>query len=232
MKKIIYVCLMFLILTGCSFEKLKQEDVLEPQTSEKEEVVEEEEVEEEKYVDSNPLKIALYQKGNGFYQKQTIFKSKLGSFKDIGLFSIILDDKDKVEGSSVKSLYNTYQQNYDNLAKYKIGYQISFTLDDGTNFKETVLKPLGVYKYSFSDYLYIWLYDDINNSGSYSHLEPEDFKDNTVMSSIKLMSTSLSKKINSQISVMVFTYDTEDDFDLDGYYRGNSKYEMFIEREA
>ena len=230
MKKILICLVIFIMISGCSFKKEEKKETPHEIQEEIPVVDSNKPSEIEKYTDSNPLKIALYQKGNGIYKKQEIFKSKLESFKDIGLFSVIFDDKDQVTGSSINSLYHAYSNNYEDISKYKIGYQISFTLEDGKEFKETILKPLNVFKYPFSDYLYIWLYDDINNTGSYSHLEENEYNDKTVMSSIKLMSTSLSKKINSDISVMVFSYDTDDDFDEDGYYRGVSKYEMLIQR--
>ncbi len=76
----------------------------------------------------------------------------------------------------------------------------------------------------------IWFYDDINNSGFYSHIEEDEYNENTVMSSIKLMSAKKSGEINSPIELTVFTYD-EDDFSESGNYIGVSKYKISIVKE-
>ncbi len=222
-----------IIVTGCSFKnqdvnsenKIKDKDISENKVEDKVD-----NLEKDDYQDDNPVKISLYHKENK-YIRQDVFKSNLAEFKDIGLFSIILSDEKEIDISSVKNLYNKYKMNYDDFSKYKIGYNIRFTLSDGRILNETILKPKVFSDFSFNPYLYVWLYDDINNSGYYSHLEPSDYNDNTVMSSIKLMATSFSKEIVSNIALTVFTYDTLDDFDSNFNYRGNSSHTMFILRE-
>ncbi len=226
MKRIVLV-LLILLITGCSLN-------LESNPKEEDKIVEEkdEEKEEDKkeieYQDENPLKVSFYQENNSTYKKIDLFKSKLESYKDIGVFSMIMDDKDEIKGN-FKDIYNNIKNNYDDFSKYKIGYNISFVTIDGKEFNETILKPIDLFEYSFSGYLYIWLYDDINTSGWHSHLEAKDYNDNTVMSSIKLMSTDLSRKVVDGFKVTVFTYDTLDDFDSNGNYRGNSKSTLKVE---
>ena len=75
----------------------------------------------------------------------------------------------------------------------------------------------------------IYIYDDINTNGWHSHIEENEYTDNTVMSSIKLMWAPSYYEINSPIELSVFTYD-DDDFSEEGYYRGISSYKMTIER--
>ena len=74
-----------------------------------------------------------------------------------------------------------------------------------------------------------YLYDDYNNFGKgfYSHIEKEQFNENTLMTSIKIQSSYSVDQINSKISLTVFTYDSEDDFE-NNEYRGNSSYTMDI----
>ena len=225
MKRIVLI-LVFLVITGCSFN-LESNPKEEDKVIEEKDEVSEEVPKEVEYQDENPLKISFYQGNNGYYKKINVFDSKLEDYKDIGVFSVILDDKDEVTGN-FKDLYNNVKNSYDDFSKYKIGYNISFTLEDGKEFNETILKPIDLFDYSFCDYLYIWLYDDINTSGWHSHIEEKDFNDNTVMSSIKLMSTSSSKKAIDGFKITVFTYDTPDDFDSNGNYRGNSKSTLVI----
>ena len=79
--------------------------------------------------------------------------------------------------------------------------------------------------------MYIYLYDDINQTPGtfYSHLEPEDMKDNTIISSIKLFLAQEGSKISSPITLTVFTYDGDEDFTEEKKYRGISSYTINIE---
>ena len=74
-----------------------------------------------------------------------------------------------------------------------------------------------------------FVYDDINTTGWHSHIEENDYNDNTVMSSIKLMATEEGSNKIENVLVTVFTYDN-DDFDLNGNYRGISKSTLTIKR--
>lgn len=229
MKKIVLVLFIIIFFTGCNKELDSKED---NNLSDKIEIKEEkEEVEEkEEYIDYNPIKIGLYQGNNGKYKRQDVFNTNLEPIKDIGVFSIILDNKEEVTGKNYKSIYKELSSTYENFSNYKIGYNISCTLKDGKEFNETILKPLKFSDFSFYEYLYIWFYDDINNSGYYSHIEMDDYNESTVMSSIKLMSSHKCEEIEGPISLTVFTYDL-DDFDELGNYRGISKFTMLINRE-
>ena len=228
MKKIIILFIFLLLLTGCN--KLVKEDNQKEINNDQNNNQINSDLEENIYQDTNPIKIALYEGTNGSYSRVDTFYSKMEALKDIGLFSIILSQDKKVTGNNIKGLYKDYSSQYENFSNYKIGYHIAFSLKDGTMLSETILKPLTFSKFSFSDYLYVWLYDDINNSGFYSHIEEDEYNENTVMSSIKLMSTKKSEEINSPIELTVFTYD-EDDFSESGNYIGVSKYKISIGKE-
>jgi len=229
MKKIFYLVLCLLILTGCS-NKLK-DDVIDDNDSKAAEEVDipEEIEEEEKYIDTNPIKISLYKEENGVYKKQYVYESKVVSLQEIGIFSIILSNEDEVALSSIKSLYNSKKNEYSNFDNYKIGFNVKFTLNDGTLVNENILRPLLYANYGFCHYLYAWIYDDVNTSGRHSHIEEDEFNDETVMSSIKLMWGKTADQIASDVELSVFTYD-EDDFDENGNYRGVSKFTTIIER--
>lgn len=100
----------------------------------------------------------------------------------------------------------------------KIGFYISFQLDDGTEISQTVLKPSDAAW--FYDYLEIYLYDDIHQTGWYSHLEDSDIQENTVISSIKLTSGSKISHVGT-IFLTAFIYNSTDNFDETGMYIGN-----------
>ena len=78
--------------------------------------------------------------------------------------------------------------------------------------------------YYFDPYLYVYLYDDINQQDGawYSHVEESQVNENTIFSSIKLY--QVTDNFSSPIKLTVFTYKSDDDFDTNGNYRGNSSY--------
>lgn len=118
-----------------------------------------------------------------------------------------------------------YYDKYEDINKYKIGYNIGYTLKDGTSNNSTFLEP-DIFRYS--KYFYIYFYDDVNApNGFYSHLE--NVNDNTLMTSVKLYAVDEIDEVES-ITLTAFTYD-EDDFDKENNYRGNSKYTINIKRK-
>ena len=183
----------------------------------------------EEYIDNNPTKIAFYKGNKGIYKRADIFESTPASMKEIGVFSIILSDEEEVYGSSIKSLFKEKIESHPEYQNYKIGFNLKFTLNDGRVINQNVLKPIYYENYGFAPYLYAWIYDDVNANGWHSHIEEEEFNDNTIMSSIKLMWGLKFDEINSDIELTVFTYDL-DDFDESLNYRGISKFTTIIKR--
>ena len=230
MKKVIYLSLILLLLSGCNNKLENKNEIIDNKEPEVMEPEKEEEPYEEPYIDTNPIKIAFYKKNNGVYKRIDKIESKVREMEVIDTFGIILSNDEEVIGSSMKSLYNSIKEGIPEFDNYKIGYNSKFTLKDGTVINENILKPLLYANYGFSHYLYAWLYDDINTTGWHSHIEEEEYTDNTVMSSIKLMWGKTSGDIDSDIELTVFTYDS-DDFDELGNYRGNSKFTTVIERK-
>ena len=226
MKKIMYLVLILIFIVGCNKKEVYiNQDIKETKIEEKQE---QDDI-EEKYVDDNPVKIAFYHGSNGIYKRIDNFSSKPESMKEIGIFSIVLSDEEEIKGSSIKNLYKEKIENNPEYSNYKIGFNIKFTLENGTTINENILRPLLYANYGFCHYLYAWIYDDVNANGWHSHLEEDEFNDNTIMSSIKLMWGPTSNEINSDIELTVFTYDS-DDFDEFGNYRGISKFTTIIER--
>ena len=84
MKKIIWLFVIMIIITGCKKEE-KQEIIKKESTEE--EIIEEKEI----YVDNNPIKIAFYS-GNGPYKKLTNYSSSYGEYKEIG----VLEDENAI----------------------------------------------------------------------------------------------------------------------------------------
>lgn len=220
MKRILLI--LVIVLVGCTpKEELKEEqNKLENNNDIKEEIIEEE------YIDNNPIKLGLYLYTGGYSNKEKLstYETNFESGKDIGSFEVFFTDEEVINGNSFKSLFNTYYDKYVNIDNYKIGYNIEFTLNDGTVNKFNLLKPN---TYLYKDYFYTYLYDDIHvNEGEfYSHLESID--DNTLITSIKIYAVDKIDEVK-EIKLTAFTYDSDDDFDVDGNYRGISKYSIDI----
>ena len=148
------------------------------------------------------------------------------SGKDIGSFEVFLTDEEIIDGATFKNIWNKYYKNYDNIENHKIGFNIKFVLKDGTHYNANYFEPD---TYKFSEYFYTYLYDDIHQDDGayYSHLE--EINENTLLTSIKIHAVDGIDEVDSFI-LSAFTYDTEDDFDEEGNYRGNSLYVIRIKR--
>ena len=191
------------------------------------------EVVEEKYVDNNPIKLSLYidnDKG-GLTKVTDEYKTKWILKKDIVVFGAIYSEEEELASDYFQNIWKNNASKYENYLDYKIGWQVSFTLKDGTKINRTILKPSDVD--DFYNYLELYLYDSANQPIGvwYSHMLDSEMTDQTVLTSLKLTAGSEYEKINSEISVMVFTYHDDNDFDENKNYRGNSKYFLKIYNE-
>lgn len=221
MKKIVLL-LLIILLSGCSFktENIKNQD----------NKVDDKTVEEEKYVDDNPIKIGLFLSNNNYTNKEKLedtYYTDFTSGKDIGSFEVFLTEDKIIDGTTFKNTWNKYYDMYENIENYKVGFNIKFILKDGSIYESNFLEP-DIFK--FSKYFYVYLYDDINQlDGSfYSHLE--EINDNTILTSIKIYAVDGIDEVENFI-LTAFTYDSKDDFDEEGNYRGNSIYGIRIKRK-
>lgn len=214
MKKIFLLTLTILTLSSCSSNTNNQINIPKINIDES--------IQTDNYVDNNPIKIALYENN----QKITSYKTTLSNFKDIAVFDIYYTNKETTTENNTKSNYLKYYNQYQNINNYKTGFHFSFTAD-GKKIEHLALNPSSIH--AMSPYLYIYLYDDINQKPNsyYSHLEPSDMNDSTIISSIKLFLAQEGTKIESPITMTVFTYDNEEDF-KDNHYRGTSSYTIEI----
>lgn len=181
---------------------------------------------EVKYIDNNPIKVGLYQNDN----LVTHFNTKLANFKDIAIFNVLYTNEPTVEKIGFKNNWYKYYNQYENIDEYKIGFFISFEGKD-EHIEKLVLNSNSIY--DMGPYLYVYLYDDINQEDYswYSHIEPSDENENTIFSSIKLFMCEAGTSITSPIELTVFTYKDENDFDSFNHYRGNSSYTITIDIE-
>lgn len=224
-----FLPLVLLLACGCTNE-IKNETInVVPKNPEP---VVEEEPKEPEYVDENPVKISLYVDSNSGLDKSPLeFKTTWIKKKDITVFGSIFSEDDKFGNDYYQNIWKNAAGKYDDYTKYKTGWQLEFSLADGTNIDQMIFKPSDV-SY-FYDYLEIYLYDSANVPIGvwYSHMLDEEMTDETVLTSMKLTAGSKYEEISSPIKVTVFTYDSDDDFDKDGHYRGNSSYSVLVINE-
>lgn len=221
MKKIkLIILITLLLISGCTKEK---ETIVEDS---KETIVKEEV--KDTYIDDNPIKLGIFLSNNNYHNKEVIEDTYYTNFingTDIDSFEVFLTDEKVIDGNKFKDTWKKYYDKYEDISRYKIGYNIGYTLKDGTSNNSTFLEP-DIFRYS--EYFYIYFYDDVNApNGFYSHLE--DVNDNTLMTSVKLYAVDKIDEVES-ITLTAFTYDN-DDFDKDNNYRGNSKYTINIKRK-
>ncbi|MDD3187294.1 MAG: hypothetical protein PHD02_02335 [Bacilli bacterium] len=222
MKKI-YVFMILLLISGCSF--INNSECV----NKAEEIIEEEPVIEKPiYVDDNPITVGIYQ--NGDMNLLTRFTSAWHTMTDINVFTVAYTNDPYIGGYYYQDIWQKYYANYSDIEDYKIGYYIGFYLTDGSYRGEVVLSPDEME--DFCPYLYLYLYDDANQArGSwYSHVNSGEVTDDTLFTSIKLFAGEHIEEVVSPITLSAFTYDDEEDF-LDGKYRGNSIYTILINNE-
>ena len=220
MKKIIYILLITLIITACENKNAITETPINT-TSNEEEITKQ--PDEEPYKDENPIKVGLYSNKKLIKEYNNLFKDD----KDIANFDVYFTNQEQVDSTDTAFNFKKYYEQYDNIEDYKIGFYISFK-DQEKTYEKVVLDP--DVEYALTPYIYIYLYDDVNQEKGawYSHITKDTYNQNTIFSSIKLYMAQYSSKITTPITLTVFTYKDETDFDEDGYYRGNSYHTVTI----
>ncbi len=173
------------------------------------------------YVDTNPITVGIYKDYKLVHEYNTKFKDHM----DIAIFNVLFTNNETVtKNGSFKNTWQSFYDKYTDIGEYKVGFKIEFDVN-GEHKENMMLDPSN--QYLLDPYLYPYLYDDIHNSGNYSHVTMKDIKGNTVYSSIKLYLHQNTNEITSPITLTVFTYKDDNDF-IDGNYRGNSKYTITI----
>ena len=217
-KKYILLLILLLIIVGCNKKEEKEnKEVIEPTPTVTPEPT------EEPYKDLNTTPIAIYRNNN----RINTYSGKFTVGKDIGIFKIFLSNDDHISFSG-EAFYNKWNE-YNKDGNLKIGFNLTYDIADGRHVSQNIFHVNDTYEYQ--GYILEFLYDDydLNKYNKvYMHVEPESETENTLFSSIKLYPQSAYPDITSKILLTVFTYDSEDDFDENGEYRGNSKYTITI----
>ena len=217
MKKILILMFIILILCSGCFNTKK--------VSKKKTKVDVEYVEH--YKDLNTTPISFYKVNGNHLDKLTKINKTLVSMEDIDIFQIYPSNEEYINISNGfgNSFYNEWIK-YNTNNNLKIGFNIKFsTLNE--DYSYNIFNPSNCFEKW--EYLLNYLYDDYANRGKsfYSHIEENEYNENTLFTSIKVQSAGECNKIKDKILLTVFTYDSDDDF-LDGEYRGNSSSTLTI----
>ena len=218
LNKILGIVLGLMLLTGC-FNKQDNKVKEEPKKDEKEVV--------EQYTDENPIKIGLYDNVGQKYILYKSYSTNMASDVDMDYYQIVFDNEEEVSFTGnredyIKSLWDSIETDF------KLGIALEYdTLNDG-HIKHVLYNPDNILEHQ--PYFAIYMYDAIKHRYDkwYSHITSEEFDDSTYITSFKLTPGSKISELTSPLKLSVFTYDTEDDFDEEGNYRGNSIYTIEI----
>ena len=218
MKKVFIVLIVIILCCGCVNNKKTE--------TKKKKKVEADYI--EKYEDLNNTPIGFYSSNDSGLIRINKINKTLVPMEDIGIFQIYPSDDNiiNLNGGFGNSFYNEWMK-YNTNNNLKIGFNIKFSTDT-EDISYNIFNPSNCMEKW--QYLLNYLYDDYANRGKgfYSHIEENEFNENTLITSIKLQSSGECDKIKKdKILLTVFTYDTEDDF-KDNEYRGNSSATLTI----
>ncbi len=191
----------------------------------------EETIEEPKYKDENQVPISLYIEQGNELVKIREYSCDWSPENVLNLFYAIPSTEESISAYNFDSMWKEKIAAYPNGDKCRIGYQVSFKYEDGETYTYNLKCPDDTY-FTFPKVM-TYLYDDVNlvPGKPYYHITQDVMYDYTIASSIKLVGDVDSDKIEGPITLTAFCFDSEDDFDEEGNYRGNSKYTITITQE-
>ncbi len=227
-----------LVLTACGKDEEKPDGTQEQQT---EETTPEEETttEAEKIANDKPVSIYYMNYGADVAEKITHYDAEWSPDADLAIFGVFNSDDSEIDCTSEKWAHKDLWDAVNTDIQYKIGYEISFDVD-GEHRIITILEPKDVERApelfmgdwdteEVTGYMGVWLYDDVNQEDGawYSHVLPEEYNDDTLLTSIKLRPTYDADRI-SNFKLKAFSYSSSVEFDSEGHYCGGYGYEIDI----
>lgn len=235
-KKLMLIIIVLLIIGLTSFsiyymnENLEKKPTNNTNKNQKPVLEDKDKEDEDEFIDNNPIVLGLY-KYYGKAKNRELIQEYVAPWeyhKDISSFEVFYTNDLEINNKWLPTTFDEYKNNYEDIDNYRIGYIIEFsTINE--NIKKTILTPKDTE--DFFKYLEVYLYDDYHRQNGvwYSHTTENEFKEETLLTSIKLTAGTNIAEINSDIKVFVFTYDN-DDFDQNNNYRGKSIYNIVVKR--
>ncbi|MBQ3307352.1 MAG: hypothetical protein IJG68_04065 [Bacilli bacterium] len=226
MKKGLLLLLILLLFTGCVEKQTSKNEPTKKEEETKEEI---EEIPVDTYVDENNTPIGFYQQEGQSLKRLDRIYTKLVVEEDIGVFDIFPSNEETVNLNNgfAYDYYDTWM-NYKQDRPLKMGFNIKFKRITGEIINYNILDPS--HTFDQWEYLMNYLYDGYANrdKGFFSHIENDEYNENTLYTAFKMQSSYQSNEIASKILLTVFTYDSDDDFRDDAEYRGNSSATLTI----
>lgn len=207
----------------------KYSPTIEEKNNNEEQIIQEEK--EPEYVDENNVKLGLYvDNGTNLELITDDYYCDWSPENVMGLFYAIPSQENTLPNTNFDTMWKYYINNYPNANDCRIGYALEFTLNDGNQMYFKILNPDDAY-YTFPKVM-SFLYDDVNlvPGKAYYHITQDVMYDYTICSSLKLVGDVDTYTIASDIKLTAFCFDSEDDFDDNGRYRGNSSYTINIKK--
>ena len=169
--------------------------------------------------------ITLYKKyaDRGVFSKYgETFKSEWRTGSDItSIYPIASTAEEiKIDGRHYQDVWKEAWNAFSGNEGCKICYRVQFGTSDGVTVDKMIMKPGD--ELSYRAYLENYIYDDIRVEKGvwYSHLEPDETGD-LMLSSMKVTAGEKVDLINTPIKITACVYKGADEFDENGFYKGN-----------
>lgn len=166
--------------------------------------------------------------GDGVRHRLSEYVSKWTRGKDIDCFEALVSDSATLTGRNFLSIARQTWGTLPDPYAMRIGYTLRYTLADGSEISMQILSPDDI---AHTEYVECYLYDDVHQSGFYTHLSESSMKDNTLITSVKLTCGDKIDQVQD-IRLGVFLYDSPDQFDAEGNYTGSWHSEISIRRRT
>ena len=163
----------------------------------------EEDIKKTQYIDDNPIKIGLYvREGNFKKLVKNEYYCGWAPEEILGIFYAVYTNEETISGSNFNIVWKDYLNKYENIDKYRVGYNIKFTMDNGEVIDQTILNP--DHAYLMYPEIQFYLYDDINliPGKRYYHITSEEMNENTICSIIGIISENKKSNIMSRCIIL------------------------------
>ena len=234
---VVFMCTAILI-TGCVWPKKARNSDEKTQATKKE--ISTENIEEKTEVVPVRTGNVITVDKIGFYspnreasvrELQTGYVGSFTAGKDMTEYSIFYTNEQTISYDAFRTVWESYRNKYENAQKYKIGYEILFTVGNET-IKKRILKPSDTE--SYKKYIVTYLYDDVTQYPNqwYGSLSDKDVTSDTILTAIKLAGGEEVSKVGDEIIITAFIYLDENDFDENtGEYIGTCKKSITFRRK-
>lgn len=138
---------------------------------------------------------------------EDVYDSKWVSGEDIVCFEVFNTTEKTIPGKIFKNIWEPIWFSTDEAKNYRIGYYVSFELNDGTKINQPLMEPEDTEVYK--DYMEFYMYDDYHQTVGvwYSHVEQKAFNSDTILTSIKFTAGKKVSAIKGDITLTAFLFE-------------------------